>query len=137
MEAEASISEYMIQNILLNVGYSHKDFLNNWSANKCMKKVFFVFISFISVVLGLCCFARAFPCYGECVDLRYSARASHCGGFSGCRAPALGVCLSSCGEVPASVNPPWWPRRPDDCPEYGSSVGSGGPKSVKGPLGAS
>ena len=122
MEAEASISEYMIQNILLNVGYSHKDFLNNWSANKCMKKVFFLFISFISVVLGLCCFARAFPSYGECVDLRYSARASHCGGFSGCRAPALGVCLSSCGEVPASVNPPWWPRRPDDCPEHGYHV---------------
>lgn len=59
-----SISEYMIQNMFLNVGYSHKDFLNNWSANKCMKKGFFSL--FILVVLGLCCSARAFCSSCEC-----------------------------------------------------------------------
>ena len=76
-------------NMFLNVGYSHKDFLNNWSANKCMKKDFFSL--FILVVLGLCCSARAFSSSSECAALHCSVQAAHCGGLSGRAAPALGM----------------------------------------------
>ena len=57
-------------------------------------------------VLGLCCCAWAFSSCGERATLRCGARASHCSGFSCCRARALGVWalvvvahgLSSCGS---------------------------------------
>ena len=57
-------------------------------------------------VLGLCCCTPAFSSCGKCgATLRCGAWASHCGGFSCCRARALGAWasvvlahgLSSCG----------------------------------------
>ena len=66
-------------------------------------EVFFFFLA----VLGLRCCARAFSSCGEQgATLCCSAQASHCGGFSCCRAWALGTRasvvvtreLSSCGS---------------------------------------
>ena len=56
--------------------------------------------------LGLCCCARAFSSCGERGLLYCGVQISHCGGFSCCRARALGVWasvvvahgLSSCGS---------------------------------------
>ena len=48
--------------------------------------------------LGLCCCARAFSSCGDGgATLCCGARASHCSGFSCCRAWAVGRRLSSCG----------------------------------------
>ena len=59
-----------------------------------MKKIFLKnkCIYLFLAVLGLCCCARAFSSCGKGgATLRCSARASHCGGFSCCRALALGM----------------------------------------------
>ena len=54
------------------------------------------FIYLFLAVLGLCCCTRAFSSCGERgATLRCSARASHCGGLSHCRARALGVRASA------------------------------------------
>ena len=58
--------------------------------------------------LGLCCCAWAFSNFGEQWLLSScSAWASHCGGFSCCRAGALGhVGFSSCGTCPQYLKLP-------------------------------
>ena len=64
-----------------------------------------LFIYLFLAVLGLRCCARAFSSCGKRATLRCGARASHCRGFSCCRARALGAQasvvvargLSSCG----------------------------------------
>ena len=72
--------------------------------------LFFFLIYFIYLflaALGLCCYARAFSSCSELgATLHCGVRASHWGGFSGCRARALGAQasvvvargLSSCGS---------------------------------------
>ena len=78
----------------------------------CPTVIFFLFINLFILfylflaVLGLCCCTQAFSSCGEQgATLRCGARASHCSGFSCCRAWALGMGasvvvargLSSCG----------------------------------------
>ena len=56
-----------------------------------------LFFFFLTVV-GLCCCARGLSNCGKWVlPSSCSAGASHCGGFSCCRAQALECGLSSCG----------------------------------------
>ena len=49
--------------------------------------------------LGLCCFAQAFSSHSEWELLsNCGAQASHCGGWSSCRAQVLGLnCPKECG----------------------------------------
>ena len=50
-----------------------------------------LFVYLILAVLGLCCYAKAFSsCRKWGLGCSCSVRASHCGCFSNCRAPALG-----------------------------------------------
>ena len=53
------------------------------------------FIYLFLAVLGLCCCAGAFSsCGKQGATLRCGVQASHCGGFSCCRARALGAWAS-------------------------------------------
>ena len=71
---------------------------------RCLWPITFLFFFFLDV-LGLCCSTRAFSSCGE-RGLLFIAWASHCSGFSSCRARALGRRasvvvahrLSSCGS---------------------------------------
>ena len=75
-------------------------------------RIFFFFYCFLKFLIyflavsGLCCCAQAFSSCSKCgATLHHGARASHCGGFSCCRAWTLGAWasvvaargLSSCG----------------------------------------
>ena len=51
----------------------------------------FLFIFLFLAALGLCCCPRAFSSCGAGAPLCCGARASHCSGFSCCRAQALGM----------------------------------------------
>ena len=61
---------------------------------------FFRFLNLFLVMLDLCCCAGVFATCGEWgLVSSCSGWASHCSGFSCCRAWVLGLDLSSCGTV--------------------------------------
>ena len=93
---------------LLNVFFF---FFNHFHSCSLFKKIIYLIYLFLAV-LGLCCYVRAFFSFSKwAATLCCSVQSSHCGGFSCCRAWALGTrasvvvahglsCSEACGIFP-------------------------------------
>ena len=91
--------------MILDQGPKIPHVLRVWSKHKIHIYIYIYFYLFLPL-LGLSCFVQAFSGFREQRLLSpWSAWTSHCGGFSSCRAQALGerasvvtaLRLSSCG----------------------------------------